>query len=120
MKPSSAKNKGRTLQKWVVERILQLFPELSSRDVKSTSMGANGEDVLLSSAAFQRVPFYVEAKSRAKIAIYGYYEQPKTSSDVLLIVKENRKKPLAILDADLFFRLLKELNDYKESKSKQG
>ena len=115
MKPQSAKAKGRTLQKWLQERLLENFPKLSDRDVRSTPMGTQGEDVQLSEEAFKVFPFYVEAKSREKIAVYKFYEQSKTDHDVLLIIKENRKKPLAVLDAELFIKLIKELNAIKEN-----
>lgn len=115
MKTQSAKAKGRTLQKWLQEKLLENFPSLSERDVKSTPMGTQGEDIQLSEAAFKLFPFYVEAKSREKIAIYKFYEQSKTDHDVLLVIKENRKKPLAVVDAELFIRIIKELNAIKEN-----
>ena len=78
-------------------------------------MGTQGEDVQLSEAAFKLFPFYVEAKSRAKIAIYKFYEQSKTDHDVLLVIKENRKRPLAVIDAELFIKIIKELNGTQKS-----
>ncbi len=46
MKTSSAKNKGRRLQKWLAEQIIAVFG-LKPDDVRSTSSGAGGVDVLL-------------------------------------------------------------------------
>ena len=114
MKPSSAKAKGRTLQQWVQKKILELNPSLTENDVRSTPMGTQGEDVQLSEAARSLVPFHIEAKNRAKIAIYSFYEQPKTKDAVLLVIKANHKKPLAVLDADLFFKLIRDLHDPKK------
>jgi hypothetical protein len=116
MKVNSAKNKGRRLQQWIRDKILEKFPELASGDVRSTSMGVTGEDIQLSPLAESMIPYHIEAKSRASIAIYSFYEQPKTKSDILLIVKANHKQPLAIVDADLFLTLLRELNDLKTNK----
>lgn len=116
MKAQSAKAKGRKLQQWVRDKILDAFPDLTSRDVKSTSMGATGEDVLLSEAAFKVFPFYVEAKSRESIAVYRFYEQSPKDKQVLLIIKENGKKPLAVLDAELFINIIKENNGTKENR----
>lgn len=113
MKPSSAKAKGRNLQQLVRDKLLSQYPELTERDVKSTSMGASGEDIQLSSAAYKLIPFYIEAKNRAKIAVYRFFEQSVTDQNVLLVIKENRKKPLAVLDLDLFLELLKQNNDFK-------
>ena len=56
MKTSSAKNKGRTLQKWVVEKLIEAF-NIHSEDIKSCSMGAGGEDVVMSRAAREKFPF---------------------------------------------------------------
>jgi hypothetical protein len=117
MKPSSAKEKGRTLQKWVRDRILDLFKGLlAPDDVRSTSSGSNGEDILLSSAARALIPFSVECKNLQAIAAYKWYEQAKGNSgkhEPLLVMKANRKKPLAVLDAEYFFGMVKELQDKK-------
>lgn len=114
MKPQSCKQKGRALQQWIRDIILTLNKELTEKDVRSTPMGTQGEDVMLSEAAFQRVPFHIEAKNLARIAVYNYYEQPKTKSDVLVVMKANRKRPLAVLDAELFFKIIRELYDSKK------
>lgn len=114
MKPQSCKQKGRALQQWIRDIILTLNKELTEKDVRSTPMGTQGEDVMLSEAAFKYVPFHIEAKNLARIAVYNYYEQPKTKSDVLVVMKANRKRPLAVLDAKLFFKILRDLNDSKK------
>lgn len=116
MKPASAKAKGRALQQWVRDIILKTFP-LEPDDVRSTSMGASGEDVTLSPAARKYVPFQIECKNKATSQIHTYYDQAKSHGDhePLVIVKMDRKKPLAVLDAELFFAQLKELNDYRSS-----
>lgn len=116
MTPQSAKQKGRRLQQLVRDKFLSIFPELTDRDIKSTSMGAQGEDIQLSSAAFALIPFYIEAKNREKIAIYKWFEQSKVKEDVLLVVKENNKAPLAIVTLDVFTRMLKELDDLKKNR----
>ena len=45
MKPQSAKAKGRNLQKWTRERLIEEL-DIHPEDIKSTSMGAGGEDVI--------------------------------------------------------------------------
>lgn len=108
MKPSSAKNKGKSYQNWVRDKILEYFPSLEPDDVKSTSMGAGGEDVLLSPAARKLIPYTIECKSRARIAVYEWYEQAKGHKDhePLVFVKGNHKLPLVILSAEHFLKLL--------------
>lgn len=115
MKPASAKNKGRTLQKWVRDAVLKTFEDLEPDDVKSTSMGASGEDVQLSPAARKRIPFQIECKNKATSQIHTYYAQAKTHGkhEPLVIVKKDYDIPLAIISAEVFFKMAKELYDYR-------
>lgn len=110
MKPASAKSKGRTLQKWVKALILKTFPSLEEDDVRSTSMGAGGEDVQLSPAARKLVPFQIECKNKARSQVHTYYAQAKEHGDYepLVIVKMDRDIPLAILSAERLLKLLEE------------
>ena len=108
MKPASIKNKGRLLQKWVVYQILSRFSALTEDDVTSRSMGAGGEDVLLSPKARSKFPFSIECKNTQRINLYKFYEQAvqnsKDSHEPLLIVKSNGRKPLAVVDCEWFIR----------------
>lgn len=107
MKPSSAKNKGRKLQQWVRDLILKMHPSLEPDDVKSTSMGAGGEDVQLSPAARRLCPVSIECKSRASFAFYKDLDQAIANAppdtEPMLVVKANHKKPVVIIDAEHFF-----------------
>lgn len=119
MKPQSAKAKGRTLQKYVRDKILALFPKLEPDDVRSTSMGAGGEDIQLSPAARKLFPFSVECKSIKKSATYGLYDQAVANAGKhtpLLVLKINRRKPLAILDLDDFLKLIGGTREPKRDK----
>ena len=110
MKAQSAKAKGRKLQQAVRDGILERFPTLEPDDVRSTGMGQSGEDVQLSPAARKLFPYSVECKNLAKIAVYNYYNQCLTNcgaSEPLVVVKQNRSKPLAIVDLEHFLDLVK-------------
>ncbi len=109
MKPASAKQKGRLFQQKVRDLILEAFPKLEPDDVRSTSMGAQGEDVVLSPAARLLFPYQVECKAKARAQVYTWFEQAKThgGSEPLVFVKQDRKQPLVIMDAAHFFLLLK-------------
>ena len=110
MKPQSAKAKGRKLQQWVRDILLEAFPSLEPDDVRSTSMGAGGEDVQLSPAARRLFPYSVECKSVEKLNVWGAYEQAEANSgehEPILIMKKNRKKPLVVIDAEAFINVLK-------------
>lgn len=109
MKPQSAKNKGRRLQQWVRDTLLKIFPQFTSDDIRSTSMGASGEDLLLSSAARAAFPYSVECKNVERVNIWKTWEQAESfchpDCQPLVIIKRNNHKPLVVLDAEYFFKL---------------
>ena len=111
MKTASSKAKGRKLQQLVRDKILDAFPRLEPDDVKSTSMGASGEDIQLSPAARRWFPFSTECKSRAAVSVYAWYQQAKTNSptgmEPLLVIKQNNSKPLVVIDLDAFMSIVK-------------
>lgn len=109
MKPQSAKAKGRLLQKLLRKKLIEVF-EFAEDDVKSTSMGAGGEDIQLSSYARSRVPFSFECKSRARIHIYQYFWQAVDNANghtPAVVLKQNNANPLILLDLDDFLKILK-------------
>jgi hypothetical protein len=111
IKPSSAKAKGRKHQQWVRDQILGRFPKLEPDDVRSTGLGQNGEDIMLSPAARKLFPYSVECKSNKSFAIYKVMEQAESNcpkgAEPLSIIKADRQKPLAVIDAEYFFDLIK-------------
>ena len=108
----SAKAKGRRHQQWVRDKILALWPKkLLADDVRSTSMGCGGEDIQLSPAARRLFPYSIECKAFKSFAIYKVMDQasqncPKGAEPVA-IIKADRQKPLAVMDAEHFFKLTK-------------
>ncbi len=82
---------------------------LTNLDIKSTPMGVNGVDVQLSSLAYRKFPYNIECKNTQRLTtIYNYYEQAESHNHYgkpLLIIKMNRKKPLAVVDAEHFLKL---------------
>lgn len=108
MKTSSCKAKGRNLQKLIHDLIYEHFPHLEEGDVRSTSMGASGEDLLLSPAARKALPVSIEAKNQEKVNVWASYEQAKGNAgkyEPLLVIKKNHKKPLAVVDLNYFLSL---------------
>jgi len=116
MKTSSAKAKGRNLQKWVATKLLEAAEALEPDDIKSTSMGAGGEDVQLSPAARRVYPWQIECKNYARIAVYDFYNQACShgTHEPVVFIKQNQCKPLAIVDAQYFIR------NYHESGNDKG
>ena len=114
MKTQSAKAKGRKLQQAVRDGILERFSTLEPDDVRSTGMGQSGEDVQLSPAARKLFPYSVECKNLAKIAVYNYYQQAETNCgkhEPLVVIKQNRCRPLAVVDLEHFMKLIGDYNE---------
>ena len=108
MKNQSGKNKGRRLQQWIVNTILDRFTGLDPDDVTSRSMGCGGEDVLMSPKARGKFGFSIEAKNTERLNLHRAYaqcvENSKDLYEPLLIVKKNHSNPLAVVDAEWFIK----------------
>ena len=93
MKTQSAKAKGRKLQQWVRDQIIEQL-EVHPEDIESRSMGAGGEDLIMARAARQKFPFSVECKNVEKLNVWEAYEQAKSNSkdhEPIVIMKKNQK-----------------------------
>ena len=114
----SAKGKGRRLQQFVRDKILDLFKEeLEPDDVRSTSMGASGEDVQLSPLARRKFPFSIETKNQEKLNLWTALIQAEANAKdniPLLVFKRNRSKAYACLELDDFFKIIEQLYEYRK------
>ena len=109
MKPQSAKAKGRNLQKWVREQLIEQL-EIHPEDIESRSMGAGGEDLIMARAARAKFPFSIECKNVEKLNVWEAYEQAKANAnsyETIVVMKKNHKKPLVVLDAEFFIKNFK-------------
>lgn len=97
------------MQQFVRDAILALFPDLSERDVRSTSMGASGVDIQLSEKAFALYPYEVECKNNKRHAVYKFYEQrvPTKGAETLVVLKQDHAEPLALISFKHFMELIK-------------
>lgn len=116
MTVQSRKAKGRRLQQLVRDTIITSFPELTLDDVRSTSMGAGGEDVTLSTKAISLFPFTVECKAQEGYTkLYDAYEQSASNWEggriPIVVIKSNKKVPLVTLSLDAFMTLARVYND---------
>lgn len=107
--PQSAKSKGRRFQQYVRDVLLKAFPSLEQDDVRSTSMGAGGEDLQLSPAARKLIPYNIECKAKATSQIHTYYEQAQEHGkhEPIVIVKKDRSLPLVVVSLEHFIELIK-------------
>lgn len=107
MKVQSAKAKGRRLQQWVRDKLIEML-DVHPEDIESRSMGAGGEDLIMARAAREKFPHSIECKNVEKLNVWDAYEQATMNSgdyEPLLIMKKNGKKPLAVVDAEYLIRL---------------
>ena len=107
MKTQSAKAKGRRLQQWVRDKLVEqlgIHPE----DIESRSMGAGGEDLIMARAAREKFPYSIECKNVEKLNVWEAYSQAIENSgkyEPIVVMKKNGKKPLVVVDAEYFVRL---------------
>ncbi len=111
---ASAKDKGRRLQKWVCEKISDLTGYEWGHDcpIESRAMGQNGVDVRMEKKVLELFPYSVECKAQEKWSIPAWIEQAQSNiiqdTEWLLFVRRSRSRPIVILDAEVFFDILKQ------------
>jgi len=106
MRPQSAKAKGRRLQQWVRDQLIEHL-EVHPEDIESRSMGAGGEDLIMARDARKKFPFSIECKNQEKLNIWDAYEQACANSgeyEPIVFIKKNGKKPLVLIDAEYFIK----------------
>ena len=114
MKTSSKKGKGRRLQNFVRDRLLNSFPALEPDDVKAAIMGESGEDIKLSPAAKRKIPYSFECKNQERLSIWDSLKQAEENCEErtpVLIFKRNRSKTYAVIEIDSFLKLIGENNE---------
>ena len=110
MKTQSAKAKGRRLQQWVRDQLIEKL-EVHPEDIESRSMGAGGEDLIMARATRKLFPCSIECKNQESVNVWKSYEQAEENSgdyEPIVVLKRNNTKPLVLVDADYFVKLHKE------------
>ena len=113
MKTSSAKAKGRRLQQKFMQLLIEKL-DIDPEDIESRSMGAGGEDLIMSKAARSKFPYSVECKNQQRLNIWTAWEQASNNSGVyepIVVIKRNGVPPLVVLEAENFLDYVKEFND---------
>lgn len=98
--------------------VLKVFTTLEPDDVRSTPMGVNGEDLMLSPAARKKFPYSVECKNVEKLNIWDAIKQlrgfaGKSDYTPLVVFKKNNEEPFAAVPLAHFMELLESLEKYK-------
>ena len=107
MLTSSAKAKGRKLQQWMRDLLIEKL-DVHPEDIESRSMGAGGEDLIMARSARKKFPYSIECKNQEKVNIWDAYKQAEENSknyEPIVILKRNNTKPLVLIDADYFVNL---------------
>ena len=107
MKTQSKKSKGRRLQKWVREQLIEKL-NIHEEDIESRSMGAGGEDLIMARAAREKFPYSIECKNQEKLNIWESYKQASDNAgkyEPIVVIKRNNQKPLVLIDAEYFMVL---------------
>ena len=113
MRVQSGKAKGRRLQQWVRDLLVESL-DIHPEDIESRSMGAGGEDLIMSRAARESFPYSIECKNQEKINVWSAYDQATENSGnytPIVVIKRNRSKPLVVIDAESFIDLHKHHSD---------
>jgi len=98
----------------VAEKISKLTGIPFGKDelIESREMGQAGVDVKLIGEAREKFPYSVECKAQETWSIHSWIEQAQSNimpgTEWLLVCKKSGKSPVAVMDLDTFFRLLKE------------
>ena len=111
MRTQSAKAKGRKLQQWMRNLLIEKL-EVHPEDIESRSMGAGGEDLIMARAAREKFPHSIECKNQEALSIWSSLEQAEENcpDDMTptLIFKRNHSKTYAVIELDKFIKLISE------------
>ena len=114
IKISSRKGKARKLQQWAAQKIADVtgFECGKDKPIQSREMGQAGVDVRLESQVIKIFNWAVECKAQESWAVPAWIEQAKSNCSKelpnwLLIAKRANSSPIAVIDADVFFKLLR-------------
>ena len=108
--PRSNKAKGRRLQNFVRDLLREIYSDLHPDDIKSQTMGMTGEDIILSPAARELIPFSFECKNVERLQMWQAIEQCETNkpdhSAPAIVFKKNGKDPYVAIPFALFCDIL--------------
>jgi|TARA_Y100000294_G_C8434278_1_gene288094 hypothetical protein len=110
MKHNSRVKKGKKLQRILRDKLLKAFPHLHPADIRVARNGENGEDLKLSRIGRRLISYQFECKNQEKFKIlYSFYDQGVRHGkhEPVLVIKQNTRRALAIIDLDQFIDLIK-------------
>ena len=91
----------------------EIYPQLHEDDIKSQTMGMSGEDIVLSPAARELIPFSFECKNQETLPLWKSLAQAEENCngrDPILVIKRNRSEVYAVIQFNVFTKLIGETN----------
>lgn len=119
---ASAKGKGRRLQNWTAKKISELLEMPWGKDeiISPREMGQSGTDVRLVADAKELFPWSIECKNCESWNIPSFIKQAKDnqlpSTDWLVIMTKNNFDNIVVLDAEVFFDILRLMKGSKKGR----
>lgn len=113
MRTSSAKAKGRRLQQWFANLLVEKLG-VDAEDLESRPMGSQGEDIIMGKQTREVFPYSIECKNQEAVNVWKAYEQATENCkgyEPLVVIKRNRTKPLVLVDAEYFVKLHNKTKD---------
>ena len=113
MNTASRKAKGRRLQQQFMKLLIEKL-DIDPEDIESRSMGAGGEDLIMSKAARTKFPYSVECKNQERLNIWQAWDQANGNKGIyepLIVIKKNGTPPLVVLNAENFLEMIKDFNN---------
>ena len=110
MKTQSRKAKGRRLQQQFMQLLIEKL-DIDPEDIESRSMGAGGEDLIMSKAARNKFPYSIECKNQESLNIWKAWDQANGNKGLyepMIVIKKNGVRPLIVVDAENFLEMIKD------------
>jgi hypothetical protein len=119
---ASAKGKGRRLQHWTAKKISELLnlPWGYDEVIAPREMGQSGTDIRLVADAKELFPWSIECKNSESWSVPAFIKQAKENqlpgTDWLVVMKKNQHEEIIVLDAEVFFDILRLMRGSKKGR----
>ena len=113
---SRRKEKAKELQRWACEKISGITGfewGVSGEDkpIESRAMSQPGTDIRLEKEVLAVFPYSIECKRQESWSVPEWIRQASKNqikdTDWVLIIKRSRQNPVVVIDAEVFFKLIK-------------
>ena len=104
------------MQNFLKEKLYDYFPSLRQGDIKTAVMGESGEDIILSPAARDLIPYSFECKNQERLNIWESLSQAEDNSGdyaPIVVFKRNRSKTYIAVELEEFLKLIGETDGKK-------